>query len=203
MLRNFIDSLLQWIFGPKLSLEDRIRGLIPAAIKFEGVGYRSVSQRYATRHDIASVRGSIIAGGRYNFKGTFGVLYLSADIHTCIEEATRATQRREFEVAAGLPRTTIGVRVKLTKVLDLTDPKILRRIGVSQRILKNIDWQHIQNSRNEEAITQSIAKYARDAGFEGLLVPSAVCDGKNIDIFTDRLESSSLLSPINDNELSP
>lgn len=203
MLRNFIVSLLQWLFGPKLSLEDRIRGLIPAAINFEGIGYRSVSQRFATKHDIASVRGSIIAGGRYNLKGTFGVLYLSTDIHTCIEEVTRATQRREFEVAEGLPRTVIGIELKLARVLDLTDPKILRRIGIGQRVLKNVDWLHIQNSRGEEAITQTIARYARDAGFEGLLVPSAVCGGKNIDIFIDRLDSSSLLLPINDDKLLP
>ena len=187
---------------PKLSLEQRIYKALDRAIRFEGTCFRIVSQRFANRQDIISSEGSKRYGGRFNFKGMFRVLYLSCDVHTCIEEATRATQAAESDVAANLPRTIVGVNVKLSKVLDLTDNRIRRAIGVTKKVLTETKWKEIQ-SRGEEAITQSIGRFAKEVGFEAILVPSAVWNGKNLDIFPDDLLPSSRISVVNKRELSP
>jgi RES domain-containing protein len=203
MLPKPVSTLLRWLFGPKLTLEQKIRQALPSAIEFSGVCYRSVSQKFATRKSVTSAAGSLITGGRYNLKGAFEVLYLALDVHTCTEEVTRSMQVSEFVVADSLPRTTIAIEVKLSRVLDLTDSRILRELGVSAAVLAGTDWKNIQNNHGREAITQEIGRYAREAGFEALLVPSSVWNGKNLDIFPDKLQPTSNLSSVNIDRLMP
>lgn len=174
-----------------LPLEQRIRQLLSHAIEFEGICFRNVSQRFANRQDILLAKGSKITGGRFNFKGTFEVLYLSCDVHTCIEETTHAARSSGFDVAKMLPRTTVGVKVRLSRVLDFTRIGILRQIGISKSVLAGTDWERIQNVENKEAVTQSIGRFAKQVGFEAILVPSAVWRGKNLDIFPDNVLPSS------------
>ena len=57
----FDESNLSW----------KVQRVVPHAIPFFGVGFRNVAQRYATAQDVLSTKGSLIAGGRYNFKGAF------------------------------------------------------------------------------------------------------------------------------------
>lgn len=203
MLPKPVSTLLRWLFGPKLTLEQKIRQALPSAIEFSGVCYRSVSQKFATQKSVTSATGSLITGGRYNLKGAFEVLYLAVDVHTCTEEVTRSMQVSEFVIADSLPRTTIAIEVKLSRVLDLTDDKILKQLAVSTAVLKNTDWKNIQNNDGREAVTQEIGRYARDAGFEALLVPSSVWKGKNLDIFSDKLHVASYLLPVNIDRLTP
>lgn len=182
-------------------IEQKIQNLISKAISFDGICFRVASQRYATQKELLSTKGSL-SGGRFNFKGTFGVLYLSCDPHTCLEEATRAAEAYLIDVANGMPRTTAAIEVKLSKVLDLTDSKIRRAVGINQSILTKPGWRAIQDT-GEEAVTQLIGRAARRAGFEAILVMSSVWKGKNLDIFSDNLLPSSLLSIINKQELLP
>ncbi len=94
---------------PGLSLEQRIRQLLSLAIEFEGICFRNVSQRFASEQEVLSTKGSKVTGGRFNFKGSFEVLYLSCDVHTCIEETTHAARSSGFEVAKMLPSSEIHV----------------------------------------------------------------------------------------------
>lgn len=172
---------------------------------FSGVCFRNVAQRYATRRDILSAQGSQLTGGRYNFHGTYAALYLSCDIHTCIEETTRSFQNAGASVAEALPRTIVGVEAHLSRVLDLTDPAILHFLGVTRLHLLRTDWVTSQDVAGREAPTQRLGRLARDAGVEAVLVPSAARPrtGKNLCVFTDRLLPASLLRAINPERLPP
>lgn len=68
--------------------------------------------------------------------------------------------------------------MKLTKVLDLTDPDIRLAIGVTESDLK-MEWDEVQRAGGE-AHTQSIGRLAREAGFEAIIVPSARHSGANL-----------------------
>ncbi|HSE83649.1 MAG TPA: RES domain-containing protein, partial [Thermodesulfobacteriota bacterium] len=94
-------------------------------------------------------------------------------------------------------RTVIGVKVRLSKVLDLTSTKVRRKIGISKSVLTETDWEWIQNIDKKEALTQSIGRFIEEAGFEAILVPSAVCKGRNLDVFPDNLLPSSEISIVN------
>jgi RES domain-containing protein len=193
---------------PPLTLEQKIRRAIKYAIPFEGtdrpqgICFRSVKQKFANRQDILSVQGSLFTGGRYNFAGAFGVLYLACDPHTCLEEVTRVTTNGGFRAAENFPRTFIGIKVRLSKVLDLTNTRMRRRIGVSKELLVATNWERIQD-KGREATTQALGRLARAAGFEAILTPSAAWEGNNLSIFPDNVLSSSKLSLVNEIHLPP
>jgi len=178
-------------------LGDKIKDALQWAVPFSGVCFRNVSLQYANRQDIISAQGSINAGGRFNLKGAFDILYLSCDLHACLEETTKSLQRPGFEVAMLLPCTIVGIEVKLSLVLDLTKGVTRRKLGITKKSLIADDWEKRQNVDNQEAYTQQIGRLAREAGFEAILIPSAVTRGKNLDIFPDRLLLGSSLKVVN------
>src|SRR3954468_4869210 len=120
------------------SLEQKLKRRMPEAlklaIKFQGVGFRNVGQHYANKLDILSTIGSYLWGGRYNIATAFGVLYLSCDLHTCLGELEYAARYEGVNVQEKLPRTMTGIRLELAKVLDLTDTKVRRMLGISRKI---------------------------------------------------------------------
>src|SRR5687768_14807081 len=127
------------------TIERKIKRSLHLVTSFDDVCFRVVSQRYATQHDALSTRGSVIAGGRFNFKGTFGVIYLSLDPHTCLDEKIHAAALIGLDAVANLlPVTTISIEVKISRVLDLTDSHIRKTLGISKKILTDTDWEYIQ-----------------------------------------------------------
>jgi len=72
------------------------------------------------------------------------------------------------------PQVVGAVSVKLKKVLDLTDARVRRRLGVSKKDLADLD---------DRSLTQAIGILAREAGCDGLLAPSAVAEGANLVVF--------------------
>lgn len=181
------------------TLPEKMQEAARLAVPFSGVCFRNVAQRFATRRDVLSTQGSVLSGGRYNFHGTYPVLYLSCDIHTCVEETTKSFTQAGTSVAQALPRTIVGVEVRLTRVLDLTDPAVLRLLGITRLRLIRTDWVTSQDVDGREAFTQNIGRLARDAGLEAILAPSAALPrtGQNLCIFSDQLLPSSLLRAIN------
>lgn len=117
------------------SLLQKMQDAMGRVVPFSGTCFRSVSQRFATRQQVLSAKGSLMVGGRFNFIGKFEVLYLSCDSHTCLEETTKSIQRPASEVAQVLPRTIIGIQVKLSRVLDLTDANVRRSLGITKQVL--------------------------------------------------------------------
>jgi RES domain-containing protein len=191
---------------PTPTLEQRMRRALQQAVPFPiniqspGICFRNVKHEFANRHQILSALGSLNNGGRYNYIEAFGVLYLACDPHTCLEETTRATIAAGFVAARNLPRTFIGIRVRLARVLDLTDWRVRRRLGVSRALLL-ADWERVQEVEGREAPTQELGRLARAAGFEAVLTPSASWAGANLNIFPENLLPSSELSIVNETQL--
>ncbi len=136
------------------------------------VWYRAVTPGY--RKTILKMDGALRWGGRYNAPGEFGALYLSKTQPGCAAEITRRP--------AHPTKYVVGkIQVKLGKVCDLTDQNLLRKLGITRNQLTGDDW----------AETQALGDLIRDAGFEGIIVPSAAGDFNNLVIFVDRLAPAS------------
>lgn len=129
--------------------------------------------------DPLATTGSLKAGGRFNPPNEFGALYTSLDAKTAAQEVARGLRARGID-----PKQYLGVawwvyelELNLTSVLDLTDPDVLQKSGISASSLIG----------SEVNTTRRIAAEARGRGYEALLVPSAAASGsKNLIIFLDR-----------------
>jgi RES domain-containing protein len=126
-----------------------------------------VARRY--RAEIDSDAGALLVGGRYNPAGEFGALYLAESQEACRAEVTR---RIEPDAAMSLGELEVDLEV----VCDLTDPTTLRALGVTHAALVGADW----------SVTQAIGRALRDAGFEGLVAPSAAGSYTILVLFKDR-----------------
>lgn len=141
----------------------------------------TVYRHVALGHGALATTGSLKQGGRWNPPGEFGAVYTSLNESTARAELRRSAQRRGVEPSDLAPRELVLLRVNLTRVLDLTDPRILSKLGLKPEDLLQNDW----------ARTQEIARAAWGAGFEGVFVPSAAGSGDNLAIFPDRLVTTS------------
>ncbi len=129
------------------------------------------------REQLLSTEGSRLHGGRYNPPAAFGALYLSESPAVATAEVRRAAAGRR------LGAFVLGtVEIDLTRLLDLTDRAVLAHLGVRPDDLVGPDYTP----------TRRLGTLAREAGFEGLLVPSATGLGTNLVLFPDRLGRATL-----------
>lgn len=129
--------------------------------------------------DPLAISGSLQAGGRFN-PHVFGALYASLEASTAVQEVARGLRVRGIDPQQFPPAAwwCYELGVQLGAVLDLTDPAILREVGLSADTLTGSDLGR----------TRQIASEARRTGFEALLVPSAAAPGgRNLVIFADRV----------------
>lgn len=146
--------------------------------------YRFMAMKYA--RSPLNALGSRIVGGRYNFIGTFEILYVAPDPQTSIEE-TITTPPFRFP-----PKVMITIEVNLQNVLDLSDLQNLTILGVDAGKL-TLPWRKMQDIDRQEAYTQTIGRLVFESKiFEGLLYPSAKVPGKyNLAIFPTHLKPGS------------
>ena len=89
-----------------------------------------------------------------------------------MSDATALAEVSHYGVASG--RIVVKKRVDLKNVLDLTDPAVRKKVGVS---LEDI-------TGNSYAKTHAVGDWARANGFDGILAPSARnIGGSNLVIF--------------------
>lgn len=140
-------------------------------MRFGAAPRRRLTGRYwhqgPTRHQLASCADPGRGDGRYHRAGEPGVWYASSQ-----EQAAWAELFRHFVDEGVDPfevRRRVGrVSVEL-EVLDLTDERVRAHLGLDEGDLIADDY----------ATTQAIAAEARDAGFDGLLAPSAALPGRD------------------------
>ncbi len=126
--------------------------------------------------DPLSSRGSELNGGRYNLPGTKGVLYASFEKVTAVAEVVKSVKARGINPKEYGPDDWWAYELELTssRVLDLSDPKVLEQLGVSAAALV----------ADDVAVTRQIGKQALDAGYEAIIAPSAAhVAGNNFVIF--------------------
>ncbi|MFQ5781229.1 MAG: RES family NAD+ phosphorylase [Nitrospiria bacterium] len=139
--------------------------------------YRVIASQLAP----LSLEGSLKFGGRYNPPYRFGAIYCARNEETCWAEIAKRLEgpvkRTRFKV--------VPIRVRLNRVLDLTDSQVLSRLKITLRDLTD---------PNDHTLTRRIAEAAREAGFEAILAPSSAGPGTMLAVFSDRLDSRSKLT---------
>lgn len=147
------------------------------SISFSDSVYRVVPG--ALRDKILSTEGNRYYPGRYHIAGETGILYTSLERGLALRELGRHAARANLQggLAAG------KIKVKLQKVLDLTQAAVLTKLCLSKEALVSPDC----------SITQAVSHQARKAGFQGLLVPSATGSGINLVIFENNLAEGCLI----------
>jgi RES domain-containing protein len=118
-------------------------------------------------------------------------VYVALDRRTATAELKRLATRAALPLEAFLPRVLLSVQVQLHKVLDLTDAQARQAWGITPDELTSSDWIRCQ----------SLARRARELGFEAIRFPSAAGTGHNLAIFLDRLEAGSRVEVIGSEEL--
>ena len=104
-------------------------------------------------------------------------------------------------IESAMPRVTVSVRVRLARVLDLTDGKTRSALRVSERRILDEPWREEQKA-GREALTQALGRLGHELGWEALLVPSAARrGGVNLIIFPANLSRQSSLEIINVGDL--
>ena len=121
----------------------------------------------ANEEDIASGEGSRIWGGRWNPPGLFRVVYLCMDHATAMEEYLAQNRRNGLPDHGAMPAVTIGVALKLERVLDLTRLEAQNRLG-----LNSTDMTVGSHDPSPlEYLTQAVGRIAWSEGYQGLVVP--------------------------------
>jgi len=124
--------------------------------EFSGTVYRLCSARFAA--GVVSMRGAFLHGARYNIRGYFGALYTSFTRETAHREMARY-----FTVPPEGGFVEAVIRLRLSRVVDLSDRRLLRKAGV--------EWDQLLSPRLPH--TQEIGLRAWESGIEALIAPSA------------------------------
>ena len=120
---------------------------------------------------------------RFSPKGRKG-LFTSFDRDTALREYLNHQKR-----LPGPPRPYIisSKKISQDKVLDLTDPKVLKKLGVTTEEIT----QNIAGTKNAYLIPNIIREAAQERGFKGIKFPSAIKEangqsiGDNLVIFDE------------------
>ena len=149
---------------------------------FEAVVYRHISSQY----DALDSSGSRKAGERWNPRGEYEVLYTALNEKTAKAELERLAERQGLTLDDLAPRDLVSIEVALSKVIDLTDKKILEQIGINENEIAG----------NNVSLCIEISRLARGASFEAILAPSATKKGSVLVVFPDRLRPTSRLEVV-------
>lgn len=172
-------------------------------IPWTGVVYRSASPRYANRDDLLTGMGSKSAGARWNPPKSFPTVYTSLDPHTALDEVLAHYRYYGIPIESAMPRVTVSVRVRLARVLDLTDGATRSSLRVSERRMLDEPWRREQ-AAGREALTQCLGRLSQELVWEALLVPSAARRaGENLIIFPANLSRRSTVEIVNVGDLPP
>ena len=132
--------------------------------------------------------------------GTAGSKRVSGRYHRAPDPTLYFCERPEAAVAEvhmftiSRPYSLFPVKVKLSHVLDLTNPSIIDETRVDPLMLRQIPWEIFNDIFQTDSYSQLIAKIARISLYEGIVVESAAAKGhKNLVVFTDNLRKKSVL----------
>jgi len=159
--------------------------------EFSGLVYRI----HAADKNALDMAASKNFGGRWNKANRFGALYASLTKETAQAEHSSQVLKRGLTPGDLSPRLMTTIRVRLTKVLDLTDPERQEEFGITKSELES------DADASRKKILE-VSEKARAQGFEAILSPSArLPSGKNLNVFPDRMNPKSSLRIIKSERL--
>jgi RES domain-containing protein len=162
-----------------------IDGWTKKARPLAGVFYRSVEYRFMDPSEVLSGKGTELYGGRFAAAGT-RALYLAGSDDTASREVLARKKRLGNNAQISLakyPRVVFAVSASLRKVLTwLRKPRSKTLRQVREACL----------SPNELSHSQELGHILGRARIQGLLFPSVVGAGRNLIVFLDNCDASSL-----------
>ena len=151
-----------------------------------GTAYRFVTVHYSNRQDLLSGAGSRAHGGRWNPPDHFSVVYGSLSPQAAVAESLSTSGNFGIPPAKVRPRVFAAIEFALQSVLDLTNPKVAKRLALDFDKLFQEDWNASQDA-GHEAMSQALGRIAWELKLEGIIVPSAVVSqANNIAVFPGR-----------------
>ncbi len=139
-----------------------------------------------------SAIGSILAGGRYNPKGAFEVLYLAENATTTLLEVQfAASSGGRFQAEPKDPYVIFSIAFRLQQLVDLQGSQNLTDLALSPEDLQK-PWR-LKQARGEPVLTQEIGQMLFEFGLEGFKYPSATDGSANLAVFPDNLKPGSYL----------
>ena len=129
----------------------------PAGATFEGTIYRSVDSRY---DPLEMSQYTINSNHRYTESGIPGLYFSSG------EKIVKA-ELGNYDVFDFTNRTMYSYDVKLTNMLDVSNPSVRFQLGISLDSIVGESYD----------VTHAIGRYAYSNGYNGIIAPSARADG--------------------------
>ena len=140
-----------------------------------GWAYRAVEARFMD--NVNSVVGSLRRNGRFHRAQTgIGTLYLGLNRESLLFEVQSITQTVFLpHLLPPAPLDTVPFLLQLMRVLDLTDPGILRSLDTGIQELTG-SWRYENDLYGLEAASQRLARVAAQQGIQALRYLSARTD---------------------------
>lgn len=110
-------------------------------------------------------------------------MYTALEVATVDLELERSARRAGMTIAMMSPRRLATIRVRFSRVLDLTNADVRAALDVAEADLTGED----------PTVAQAIGESAHHLGYEAILAPSAAGTGNALAIFLDNRAADSLL----------
>lgn len=134
------------------------------------------------------------SGARFNAAGSFPMVYGSTTPELAMIESLAFQRRAGLPVEQALPLVFKAIRVKVKRLLDLTDIAVMTALGVTANQLLTEAWW-LARLRGEESLTQAVGRAAHVSGVQALRVASShsAAYGQNIVLLPDHISLPSEL----------
>jgi RES domain-containing protein len=111
-------------------------------VKWEGIAFRAAPLEFSRIAKLLDGRGSLKFGGRWCAAGTFRAVNLSLTQETAIGESRANFNYYNFKASDVRPKVLVGVRFKLSRVIDLNGPHgIVKQSWLHLEELLAEDWR--------------------------------------------------------------
>ena len=141
--------------------------------KWSGIVFRAAPLEFSRLAKLLDGKGGWKMGGRWLAPQTFLSMNFSTTPETALNESSANFGCYNCGLGDVSPRVAVGVRLHLTRAIDLTNPRGVRsQPWFSLDDLLAEDWRKI-NDAGGESLSQAFGRAARDAGAEAIMVPSA------------------------------
>ena len=112
------------------------------------------------------------------------MVYTALDVATVDRELARAARKAGLSASSLAARRLATIRVRLSRVLDLTSDQVRAALGVTEAEL----------TADDPAVPRSIGEAAHHLGYEAVLAPAAAGPGQALAIFLDNRAADSELA---------
>ena len=124
------------------------------------------------------------SGGRWD-DGTFDVLYTSVARSGALEEMRFHLMRGQPVMPSKVTYRMFEIELSLGRALQFLDLEALSRVGLNTETFGRLSYEE---KNDEYPRTQEIGEVAHFLDFDGLIVPSARAEAKNVVVFCDKVD---------------